>query len=272
MEHLKKSRGKNKIFIIAFIFIFSFALMTVNMRSREGPVILESLVLWIASPFQTFFTRSVQSISETVDHYFLLVNVSKENKILKADIDRLVFEKNQLQEKLLELNRLEQLLAYSNGRTENFLTASVVGRDSTQWSKVIFIDKGQNDQVQENFAVVTNLGIIGHVIQSASQTSKVLLINDSRSAVDAIFQNSRVSGVVVGTGNKFCDMKYVPIEANVKEGDRVISSGMGGTFPKGLMIGTVVKVVKRKQGLFQDITLNPSAELSRLEEVLVALL
>jgi len=89
--------------------------------------------------------------------------------------------------------------------------------------------------------------------------------------VDALFQESRISGVVVGGGDDECHLKFVPNTADVKVGDKVLSSGLGGIFPKGLIIGKVSQVIKKKQGLFQDITLVPSSDLSRLEEVLVLL-
>ncbi len=206
---------------------------------------------------------------DLVDHYFSLTSVSQENEKLRNELDRLVREKNQLQEQLFQQKRLSLLIDNPGKFKLNFISAAVVGRDATQWSKVVFINKGTHDGLQKNFAVVTNLGIIGHVIQAGPRASKVLLISDSRSAVDALFQKSRVFGVVVGTGGDICDMKYVPIDAEVKEGDKVISSGMGGIFPKGWVVGTVSKIIKPKQGLFQDITIKPGADLSRLEEVLV---
>ena len=87
----------------------------------------------------------------------------------------------------------------------------------------------------------------------------------------SLFQDSRVAGIVSGTGQDFCDMKYVPIATKVEVGDKVLSSGLGGIFPKGLVVGTVTNVKKKKQGLFQEITVTPKADLARLEEVLVLL-
>jgi rod shape-determining protein MreC len=119
--------------------------------------------------------------------------------------------------------------------------------------------------------VVTEAGIVGHIIHSTATTSKVLLITDSRSAVDSLFQNTRVPGVSTGTGEGLCKIKFVPIDAELKVGDRVISSGLGGIFPKGWMVGTVVGIVKRKQELFQDVIVAPNVDFSRLEDVLVLL-
>ena len=118
---------------------------------------------------------------------------------------------------------------------------------------------------------MTNAGVIGHVIHSSSNTSKVLLITDSRSAVDSLFQETRESGITVGTGENICEMKFVPISAKINLGDKVISSGLGGVFPKGLVVGSVVDIFKQSQELFQDIMVEPSADLSNIEEVIVLL-
>ena len=133
------------------------------------------------------------------------------------------------------------------------------------------INRGTNHKVQKNSSVMTDAGVIGHVIHSSSNSSKVLLITDSRSAVDSLFQETRESGITVGTGENICEMKFVPISAKVNLGDKVLSSGLGGVFPKGLVVGTVVDIVKKSQELFQDIMVAPSADLSNIEEVIVLL-
>lgn len=245
--------------------------MSITAKQEQGMSFLDSIAGLILSPFQNLFTSTVQSVSDGVDHYFDLVNVSKENERLKSEVERLINEKNELIEKIARQKRVAGLVAYQDDRKKESLVASVIGRDATQWSKVVVIDKGSQHGIKKHLAVVTNSGVIGQIIHAGLTTSKVLLTIDSRSAVDALFQESRVSGVVVGTGEEQCQIKYVPNTADIKVGDRVLSSGLGGIFPKGLFVGTVSKVVKKKQGLFQEITLTPSSDLSKLEEVLVFL-
>jgi rod shape-determining protein MreC len=162
-------------------------------------------------------------------------------------------------------------MEYQEERQLKSVVAEVIGRDATQWARVVFINKGTQDGIKENLAVVTNGGLVGHVIQAGLNTSKVMLIVDGRSSVDTLFSDDRVAGIVVGTGMEFCEMKYVPITAEVNVGDQVISSGLGGVYPKGLVMGTVVSITKATQGLFQEITIAPSADFGRLEEVLVLL-
>ena len=245
--------------------------MSLSAKQEKGISFLDSLTGILLSPFQNLFTQSVQSVSDGINHYFDLVNVSRENERLKVEIERLGNEKNDLIERISRQKRLAGLMSYQEDRKKESLVATVIGRAATQWSKVVLIDKGTRHGVQNHSAVVTNSGVIGQIIHAGPTTSKVLLTIDSRSAVDALFQGSRVSGVVVGTGEKQCEIKFVPNTAEIKVGDQVLSSGLGGVFPKGLVIGTVSQVAKKKQGLFQEITLAPSSDLSNLEEVLVFL-
>ena len=266
-----KGKGRNSVLVLSTVLLISFILITVNIKSSKKPMFFESLVFSIIAPFQKALAHTLRTFTEWGEHYIFLRNVAIENENLRVEVDRLTQEKNKLQESLLQGQRLSQLLETPEDLNSDHNVATVIGRDATQWSKVIFIDKGTEDGISENMAIASNLGVIGHVIQAGSGISKVLLINDSRSAVDALFQGSRVFGVVTGTGGENCKMKYVSLEADVKVGDKVVSSGLGGAFPKGWMVGTVIKVVKKKQGLFQEITVKPSADLNRLEEVLVLL-
>jgi rod shape-determining protein MreC len=245
--------------------------MTVNIRYEKSNLFFESAVNLFFSPVQSFFTSSVNSISDVFRHYLFLVSTSKENERLIFEVDRLLNKNNELIEKNKYLERVGKLTAYFKKKEKIIITAKVIGRDATQWSKMLFIDKGTNDNVKKNLVVMTNAGVVGHVIHSSLKSSKVLLITDSRSAIDSVFQGTREPGVTVGTGGGMCETKFVAIEAEVKIGDKVISSGLGGVFPKGLMIGFVVDIVKKKQDLFQNVTIAPSANLSHLEEVAIVL-
>ncbi len=265
----KGIKGKRLITLLSLLLLFSLALMTINIKREEGPLFFESLVILVVSPFQAAFTQTVSSISNVFDHYFFVVNASQENELLRAEIDQLSREKNELIEQIKEHERIATLIQHEEPQEKKLMIAKIIGRDATQWSNVLFIDKGTNDGVQGNLAVVTDAGVIGHIIQSSGSTSKVLLITDSRSAVDSLFQDSRFTGVIVGTGENLTHMNFVPLIAEGGVGDAVLSSGLGGTFPKGLKIGIVSQVIKKKQGLFQDIRVAPSADFSRLEEVMV---
>lgn len=267
----RESRGKKNGIILSSIILLSFVLITINIRSARGPLFLEKAVGWVVAPMQNLLTDIRNSIARVFNHYIFLTNVARENEQMAREIDMLKRRNVELLEQIEWQDRVGNLMQYKEQQEQKAVLASIIGRDATQWSKVVFINKGTQQGIQENLVVVTNAGVIGHVTQALSTSAKVLLINDSRSAVDVLFQESRIPGVVAGTGQSYCDMKYVPITAKVEVGDSVLSSGLGGIFPKGLMVGTVTHVKKKKQGLFQEITIEPKANLARLEEVLVLL-
>ncbi len=270
MPH-RRTTVKKPLIFPACIVLVSLLLITVSIRYSKENLFFESVIVRIFSPAQNLLTQTRTSISDLLDRYFFLTEVSRENDRLLKEVDQLTRRNNDLIEIIEQQGRVKKLQkANKNGKLKS-LTALVIGRDSTQWSKMIFIDKGTDDGIRGNVAVVTDAGIVGHIIHSTATTSKVLLITDSRSAVDSLFQGTRVPGVSMGAGEDLCEIKFVPIDADVEVGDRVVSSGLGGVFPKGWMIGNVVNTVKRKQELFQGVIVAPSVDFSRLEDVLVLL-
>jgi rod shape-determining protein MreC len=251
--------------------LVSFALMTFHIRRSQTPTFIETALMWVVSPVQNLITLTLDSASDFVDHYLFVGEVSEENERLQQEIGKLIRQNNELREELRQRGRIGELMEYQEERQLKSVVAKVIGRDATQWARVVFINKGTQDGIAENLPVVTSAGIVGHVIQAGLNTSKVMLIVDGRSSVDTLFSRDRVSGIVVGTGMEFCEMKYVPITAEVNVGDQIISSGLGGVYPKGLVMGTVIRIDKATQGLFQEIFIAPSADFGRLEEVLVLL-
>ncbi len=267
----RRSQGKYFVSFLVGIFMLSLVLMTVNARYDKVNLFFESIVVWFISPAQSFFTTATDSITDVFDHYFFLVRTSSENGRLLNELDRLSKKNNELLERNKFLERSANLTEFIDEDERPFVVAKVIGYGATQWSKVIFINRGTDDNVEKNLSVVTDAGVVGHVIHASLKSSKVLLITDSRSAVDSLFQETRKSGITVGTGDDICEMKFVPISAKVSVGDNVVSSGLGGVFPKGLMVGTVVGVVKQDHELFQNIRVATSVDLSNVEEVIVLL-
>jgi len=245
--------------------------MTVNARYGKSNLFFESIVVWFFSPVQNLFASVTDSISDVFNHYLFLVETSKENDRLLLKAHRLSKQNNELLERNKFLERSAKLIEHFDQGKKPFILAKVIGYDATQWSKMVFINRGTDHKVKKNLPVMTEAGVVGHVIQASPKASKVLLITDSRSAIDSLFQETRESGVTVGIGEDICEMKFVPISAMVSVGDKVISSGLGGIFPKGLTVGVVVNVVREEQELFQNIMVAPSADLTNMEEVAVLL-
>ena len=225
----------------------------------------------LIAPFQKASTNSIRFVRDVWRHYFIMVNVAKENDIYKKALNK-AFENNiQLKELKLSNSRLRDLLNFEKTITDRVLSAEVIGKDPSPWFKTVLIDKGKNDGVETGMAVVVPKGIAGQVTDVSANYSKVLLIIDHNSAVDALAQNDRARGIIKGGMAGQCLFKYVLRKHDIEIGDIVISSGLDGVFPKGLAVGDVSAVFKPKSGIFQEVTVTPYVDFEKLEEVLIVL-
>ncbi|PLX77772.1 MAG: rod shape-determining protein MreC, partial [Desulfuromonas sp.] len=132
------------------------------------------------------------------------------------------------------------------------------------------IDKGAEDGVEPGMPVVASEGVVGRVVRSSSGQARVLLITDASSAMAALIQHNRARGICRGKGDDLA-FDFVLRQENVNVGDRVVTSGMGGVFPKGLVIGQISSFYRQEFSLFQSIEVTPAVDFAHLEEVLVLL-
>jgi rod shape-determining protein MreC len=260
-----------KFIIPILIFLLALSLISANLHSRENMSFFESLVVGITSPVQKAVWGVIGGISSVWRGYFYLVGLEKENQALKKELQELKLQVNRYREADLANKRLRALLNFKKSIATPLLPAQLVAFDPSGWFQTILIDKGRNDGVLQDMAVVSAEGLVGRVIGVSKHHAKVLLILDGNSAVDAYIQRSRARGVLVGLGRELCLLKYVHRNEDVQVGDQVISSGMGGVFPKGLLVGTVKEVVRGSSGLFQRVEVEPGVNFGRLEEVLVVI-
>ena len=253
---------------MVFICLLFFLIISFSSK-KTNPTFIETTVVSVVSSFQALLTHSVKNIENSLNHYIFLTQVQENNRRLKEEMKIL---KNKLQgfkEQKKAFERLSRILDYKFNSEREMLLASVIGADIMSWSKMITIDKGSEDGVKKNRAVVTYEGLVGHIAQTTPHYSKVLLISDVRSAVDAIDQNTRTRGVVVGKGRDIFEMKYISIDDDIQVGDQIISSGFGGIFPKGYIVGKVSKAEEIEKGLFKNVIVIPAVKVSLLEEVFV---
>ena len=252
----------------ALLIVVSLTLLTWKVKNR-GPVILfENVVLSMARPFQQVATWTTRSLGEVWGNYIYLVNVQRDNQRLREELKWLRQENHRYLEAYLQYQRLQRLINFREQTPLDAVAAEVVGRNSNSWTQIIYINRGTRDKVAKGFPVVTHDGLVGQVIYAAPALSQVMLLTDFRSGVDAIVQRTRANGVVSGRGRDLAELKFLPLGADLQAGDRLISSGMGGVFPKGLIIGAV-KDIYRNGRQTQQVEIQPSVDFSHLEEVLV---
>ncbi|MBW1981447.1 MAG: rod shape-determining protein MreC [Deltaproteobacteria bacterium] len=265
------TRQLRKIFFPILIFFIALSLLSVRLHSKEGLSFVERLVVTVTAPVQKAVHVVVSTIGDVWRGYFYLVGLQKDNEELRQRLAELKAELNRLQEAELANQRLRALLDFKQAMTTPLLPAEVVASDPSGWFQTVLIDKGRVDGVVRDLAVVNAAGLVGRVIGASRHHAKVLLIIDRNSAVDSLVQRTRSRGVLVGTGDGSCRLKYVRRNEEVRLGDEIISSGMDGVFPKGILLGRVDRVVRGDAGLFQEVEVIPTVDFSRLEEVLVVL-
>lgn len=191
-----------------------------------------------------------------------------ENKDLRNKLQDLKSKAYQLEELKTENERLKNILAFKNESQFNFIAAQIIAKDSTSISNSIIISAGKKEGVGEKTVVITPSGVVGRVVESSSSTSRVMLITDPDSHISAIDSRSRCEGMLYGISGGLCRMEYLPLDADIKKGDIIITSSFSSIFPKGLMLGEIVEVQGSSAELSLSALVKPDFEFSQLEEVL----
>jgi len=215
-----------------------------------------------------FFSHISQEIQGIIFYHNNLI----QNQKFKKELGLLKRELYEIEELYFENARLRELLDFKEKSIYPLTAATVIGYDPLNLSSVIVIDKGRREGVRKGCAVITNDGLLGRVVESGLMTSKVLLINDSNSGVAALIQRNRQQGLVSGTLSGRLILHYLPPDADIQVSDLVITSGLGGLYPKGIMIGRISEIQDQASAGSILAIVETSANLTRLEEVLVVLL
>jgi rod shape-determining protein MreC len=261
---------RNRIGLAAtLLFVLSLLLMTSSARSTERAAPLSRLVLEVLRPLQFAAAVGWGTVERVWNGYIDLLAVRRENEFLRRRVAELERQAVLFAEMAETDRRLSELLKFRVNLVGDAQAALIIGRDPFPSFGTVVISKGSSDGIQRGMAVVAPQGIVGRTLSVAPHASRVLLITDHNSGVDALVQRTRARGVVEGTVDGRCLMKYLKREEDVAVGDRVVTSGLDGIFPKGLVVGEVVHVTKGTRGLLQVAEVRPAAPLNDLEEVLV---
>ena len=232
---------------------------------------LESAVLVVAAPIEEGLRDATRPLADFVNNLTDINRLSDENQTLREENERLIAENARLGEAEIELRQLQQLVELRKVQpNDSFVEADVVAREPSNLQDVIAVNRGKADGLEEGMVVLTKQGsLVGSITRVLEHTAWVTLLTDQTSAVSAIIQGSRVQGVVAGSADGTLTMEFVQETADVKEGDLVLTSGIGGRYPPSEFIGQVVEVDRAAQDLFQSVHVQSLADFSRLESVLV---
>jgi rod shape-determining protein MreC len=237
---------------------------------------VDELLLTYFAPIQGFISGLGLSTVDFFQGIFAFRNLQQENKELKQELAG----RENLRYLVLELQkenyRLRKMLDFKEHSAYELLPAEVIARDPSNWFETMTINRGSLHGVKKNMAVITSEGLVGNIQRVTPASSQVLLLTDSRRAVSAMVMRSREPGdigIMEGSSGESVFLRFsnLPPEANIQPGDAIISSGLGGIFPKGLVIGTVLETGLDQYGLLQQALVLPAVNFNRLEEVFIVM-
>ena len=251
--------------------ILTLILVTINAihRSEEKIRWYDKAVIFITAPVQGSLTHIIKGTERFLENYVFLRDVKENNILIVEENRKLQNQLHDLTEVSYENKRLKDLLSLKEKVEISSIPAQVVAEDVSTVFKAIRINKGENDGVKLAMPVLAYSGVVGQIIRVYPTYSDILLITDPNSLIDATVEESRDRGIVEGRGKDHCRLKYLNRLDDVQKGYTVVTSGLEQRFPKGIMIGTVESVTKKRFGITQDVTIHPSVDFNKLEEVLV---
>ncbi len=265
-----QSTRKNVVLLVVLL-AAQLLLMSLDSRQNRGVATVESVAMRVSSPFVAAARWVAGLAGDAGSETRSLFDAHRENERLEAELRRLKRDLQRTREAAAENERLRDLLEMRRQLEPRSVAASVVTSRVTGESRVIVIDRGASDGVRLDAAVVAWGGAVGRVVSVSGGYAKVQLLVDPSSGVAGVLQRGRAQGQVQGTGGPFLNMLFVPRFSDVIHGDRVVTSGLEGIFPRGYGIGRVVGIQESPAEGTQQIRLEPEVPFDRLEEVLVLL-
>ncbi|HNB41947.1 MAG TPA: rod shape-determining protein MreC [Anaerolineales bacterium] len=247
--------------VIGGILVLAFS-GALGSASRGFTSVLVDVQTWISSRFLGFqdFVTAPRDI----------VTLRTRNAELEAQVSQLQAQLIELQQRVNETEILAALVDFSRSNPEStYKAASVIGRDPSPFLHYIIINRGSNDDIRRGMPVVTNQGLVGRVDAVIADAARVQLITDPSSSVNVYLQNADTSAVLYGSVTGDVSLDLISQNASVEAGDLILTSGLGGGYPADLLIGQVVTVRSLEFELFQQATVQPAVDFSRLEIVLV---
>ena len=253
-----------------FLLIIFASVGGLFLSEKGGTRGFESIAMKVVAPAQSAITYAIspfRGVFSTITH---LRDLERENEARRDEVAALKSEIVRLREVDIENKRLKDLLGYKDHNPDwKYLNARVIGGGPNNLVQTITIDKGKANGLQEGMTVVASGGLVGKITDVWDNASRVLLLIDPNSSVNAMVQRSRALGVVIGQPGRHITMEYVAQGESVEPGDMVMTSGFGGGFPKGVLIGQVADIGGSDLEVFQQLRLVPAVRFQDLEEVMV---
>jgi rod shape-determining protein MreC len=257
------------------VLVAHIILISAQVNTRRGVPMLEAVVFGAFAEVQRAASSVVTGVQDGWTNYFALQQIRRDNEQLKHEVTEMRVALQQERALANQTRTLQQLLDLRTtlplSTTAGTVTQSaVIGGGPSPAFRTITIDKGSHDGIRQDMAVLAPAGVVGRVIMPSGRAAKVQLLIDSNAAAGVMVERTRAQGVAVGSGSERLQMEYVPSSADVKPGDQVVTSGIDGIYPKGLVIGQI-ESVRGGTGDSRTIVIKPAVDFSSLEAVLVVL-
>ena len=253
--------------VATLIVLFFLMYQTYN---EQGTSRFQMAVQTITYPVQTSVQSVVSTIKNTWNSYINLIEVNEENKLLKQQLLNMDEKLNQHIENSVQFFRLRSQLLFAQKKARKEIFSEIIGESADNTHQIRLINRGSNQLLQRNYIVIRKEGLVGRIQSVSPYQSSVQLIIDHRSRVPALIQRNRVRGLIYGTHDGM-EMRQINQHAKIKIGDRVISSGLGNLYPKGILIGWVSGIHHQSHELFKTARLDSAVDFNQIEEVFAIL-
>ena len=273
MRTLKREPGRAPFVLLAFLLVLALGLNAWQARAREGsrPMPLDEVIAATAVPLQRAFSSVGRWSGRQWAGLARAGRLARTNRRLEEEAARLKAENLRLAEEVLRQERLHPLLVSREEQGGRVVPAAVIGRSQRASLDSLLLDRGRRDGLRARLPVVASAGVVGQVYGVTATTAQVLPLTARASGAAAVTQRGRAAGVVRGTGGRLCEMRYLQPNVDVREGDLVVTSGRGGIYPRGLLIGRVTRVGKDPRTSSRIAFVSPAVDFFSLEEAVVYL-
>ncbi len=261
--HLSRLRRTIKKSAIAVLFVLVFVFMLLNKTNNALIEKTSTTAEEIVTPITEILVMPASMLLNGYDYLRSLRKIDLENQALREENRKLIIANAKNRALEIENKILSNLLNYVVPPKAEFITAKVVAQEGTAFAHSLTVYVGENSRVEKGQVAISDKGVVGRVEDVGARYAKIALINNINSKISVMIENSRVRGMMVGQNDIWPDLVFLPLDADLKVGDKVVTSGIGGVFPVGLPVGKIASVSK------SEVKIEPANNLSRLEYVMI---
>lgn len=268
MPSLDVRRHSGYLFLA--VVVIQVVLVSAQVRTKTGAPVLEAVAFGLFSEVQRAGSTAVQAVTGMWSGYVDLRGLQSENERLTRELTATKLALQQERALAQRSRGLQELLDLRARAGLETTAAEVIAAAATPYFRTVTIGKGTTAGLRPDMAVLAPAGVVGRVIVPSARAAKVQLLIDRNAAIGVLVERSRAQGVAVGSGDDRLELEYVSGAADLVVGDKVVSSGIDGIYPKGFIVGWIERL-ERSGGAYRNVIVKPAVDFSRLEEVLVVL-